>query len=149
MCRKLLASLYQILNRPADALRQYQELVRVEPRELDHYERIGFLHARLGNLSAAESALEKMLEISPESARGYRALAKLYLNTNQQPARARELAVTAVKLDPVADSYFVLGWASAKNGSRSMALASLKRAMRLEPDNETYRRLYGAIQKMK
>ena len=34
----------------------------------------------------------------------------------QQAATARQLAATAVQLEPVADSYFVLGWAQAQTG---------------------------------
>ncbi len=148
-CRHLLASLYEKQGRPADALRQYQELLRLQPTNLEPYQKIGFLQARLGNFSAAESAFRKMMEIVPASGLGHRALAKLYLNTNRQTARAYELAATAVKLEPVADSYFVLGWANAKLGKRPEAIAALQQALRLDPDNSTYRKLYESVQKRK
>lgn len=148
-CRNLLATLYQQQGQTAAALRQYQELVRLQPQNVDHYHRIGFLQARLGNFSAAESAFKTMLEIAPNSGIGHRALAKLYLNTNRQTARARELAAAAVRLEPVADSYFVLGWASAQLGKQPEALAALQQAVRLDPNNPTYRKLYDAIQEKK
>jgi tetratricopeptide (TPR) repeat protein len=88
-----------------------------------------------------------MVQLAPNVAAGYRALAKFYLNTKRQSARARELAMAAVKLEPVADSYFVLGWASASNNKLSEARAALSRAIKLDPDNKTYRQLYELVQK--
>ncbi len=146
-CRKLLASRYQKQRKVDEALRQYQELARIQPNNLSHFGQIGFLQARLGNLAAAESALERMVNLAPKKGAGYRALAKLYLNTNRELARARELAVTAVKLEPVADSFFVLAWANAKNGNLPVARVAAEKAMRLNPENTTYRKLYESFQK--
>jgi tetratricopeptide (TPR) repeat protein len=86
-----------------------------------------------------------MVEIAPRNAAGHRALAKFYLNTNREAALAKKLADKAVKLDPVADSYFVLGWASAKNGKRQQALAALQKAIQLNPGNATYQQLYRTV----
>ena len=144
-CRSLLASLYTKERKAADAVRQYQELLRIEPENVEHYQKIGFLQARLGHFADAESAFRKMVEIAPWNAVGHRALAKFYLNTNREAALAQELADKAVKLDPVADSYFVLGWASAKNGKPQQAVAALQKAIRLNPDNPTYQQLYEAV----
>ena len=144
-CRLLLASLYTKQRKAADALRQYQELRRIEPKNVEHYQKIGFLQARLGKLADAESAFRKMVEIAPRNAAGYRALAKFYLNTNREAELAQKLADKAVQLDPVADSHFVLGWALAKNGNRRQALTELQTAMQLNPDSATYRQLYEAV----
>ena len=144
-CRSLLASLYTKQRKVGDALRQYQELLRIEPDVVEHYQTIGFMQARLGNLADAESSFRKMVEIAPRNAAGHRALAKFYLNTNREAALAKTLADKAVKLDPVADSYFVLGWASAKNGKRQQALAALQKAIQLNPGNATYQQLYRTV----
>jgi tetratricopeptide (TPR) repeat protein len=146
-CRVLLASLYTRERKAVDALRQYRELLRIEPDNVEHLQKIGFLQARLGNLAEAESAFRQMVEVAPRNAAGHRALAKFYLNTDRQPALAQKLADKAVELDPVADSYFVLGWASAKNGKRQQAVAALQKAIRLNPDNATYRELYEAVRR--
>ncbi len=145
-CRTLLASWYTQERKAADALRQYQELLRIEPDHVDHFQKIGFLQARLGNFAAAESAFRKMVEVAPRDAAGHRALAKFYLNTNRQTALAQKLADKAVQLEPVADSYFVQGWANAKNGKPQQALVALQKAIRLNPENATYRKLYEAVQ---
>jgi tetratricopeptide (TPR) repeat protein len=148
-CRELLASLFVKQHKVREALRQFQELSQLNPQDVGHYQQIGFLQARLGNLAAAESAFTRVVELTPESAMGYRTLAKFYLNTNRQAGRAHQLAVTAVNLEPVADSYFVLGWADAKNGKFSEALAAAKKALELEPNNPMYRKLYVSIRNTK
>ena len=144
-CRTLLARYYQRAGKVADALRQYQALARVQPGNAGYHRQIGFLQARLGNLPAAEMSLKKMLEVAPESGTSYRALAKFYLNTNRQLTQAESLARRAVELEPVADSFFVLGWAGAKNGRFSAARTALTKAIQLDPDNATYRKLYQSI----
>ena len=60
---------------------------------------------------------------------------------------SRELSIVAVKLDPGAESYFVLSWACAKSGQRNDALSAIQQALRLDPENATYRQLQEAIQK--
>jgi tetratricopeptide (TPR) repeat protein len=147
--RVLLGTLHSKAGQSAKALKQYEELARIQPNNIDHYQQMGFLQARLGNLAAAESALKQMLKIDPRDAAGHRALAKFYLNTKQQPTAALELAATSVKLQPVADGYFVLGWANAQNGKKHEAVAALEEAIRLAPNNPTYRKLYELVQKGK
>lgn len=148
-CRVLLASLYTQERKVADALQQYHDLLRIEPENVERLQKIGFLQARVGNLAEAESAFRKMVEVAPRNATGHRALAKFYLNTDRQLAVAQKLADKAVQLDPVADSYFVLGWASAKNGKGQQASMALQEAIRLDPDNATYRKLYELVRRKK
>jgi tetratricopeptide (TPR) repeat protein len=88
-----------------------------------------------------------MLAVSPQNAAGYRSLAKFYLNTKREATRAAQLAAQAVKLEPVADSYFVLGWSLAVNGRREEAAAAAQKAIQLEPNNPTYRQLYEMVRK--
>jgi tetratricopeptide (TPR) repeat protein len=147
--RSLLASLHLKKGKRAEALNLYLELVKIEPSNAVYYQQIGSLQARAGNLAAAEAAFRKRLELQPQAAAGHRSLAKFYLNTNQQLEHAEELALQAVKLEPVADSFFVLGWARAKNGNRMESLAALQEAIRRDPNNPTYRKLYERIKKEK
>ncbi len=132
--RNLLGTLYLGQRKTREALEQFKELARLEPADPDHYQQLGFLEARLGNLAAAERDFRQMLAVAPKNAAGYRSLAKFYLNTKREAQQAHELATTAVKLEPVADSYFVLGWSHAVNGRRDEAAAALQKAMQMEPE---------------
>jgi tetratricopeptide (TPR) repeat protein len=145
--RKLLGALYVKNRRAPEALEQFKILARLEPANPDHYQQLGFLEARLGNLAAAERDFKQMLKIAPKNAAGYRSLAKFYLNTKREAAQAQQLAATAVKLEPVADSYFVLGWAHAVNGRRDEAAAALQKSVDLEPKNPTYRQLHEMVRR--
>ena len=127
--RNLLGTLYLRQRKAREALEQFKELARLEPADPDHYQQLGFLEARLGNLAAAERDFKQMLAVAPKNAAGYRSLAKFYLNTKREAKQAHELAATAVKLEPVADSYFVLGWSQAVNGRRDEAAAALQKAV--------------------
>jgi protein O-GlcNAc transferase len=140
--RKLLGTLYLGQRKAREALEQFKELARLEPAEPDHFQQLGFLEARLGNLAAAERYFKRMLALAPKNAAGYRSLAKFYLNTKREPKRAAQLATTAVKLEPIADSYFVLGWSHAVNGRRDEAAAALQKAREMDPKNATYRQLH-------
>jgi tetratricopeptide (TPR) repeat protein len=145
--RKLLGTLYLGQRKAREALEQFKELARLEPTDPDHYQQLGFLEARLGNLAEAERDFKQMLRVAPKDAAGYRSLAKFYLNTKREAKRAQELAAAAVKLEPVADSYFVLGWAQAVNGHRNEAVAALQKAVEMEPKNPTYRQLHEMVQR--
>jgi tetratricopeptide (TPR) repeat protein len=143
--RKLLGALYVKKRRAPEALEQFKILARLEPANPDHYQQLGFLEARLGNLTAAERDFKQMLKLAPKNAAGYRSLAKFYLNTKREAELAQQLAATAVKLEPVADSYFVLGWAHAVNGHRDDAAAALQKAVQMDPNNPTYRQLHDMV----
>jgi tetratricopeptide (TPR) repeat protein len=143
--RELLGSLYVKQRKGHEAIEQFRELVRLEPTDADHYQQLGFLEARLGNLAAAERSFKQMLAVAPKNAAGYRSLAKFYLNTKREAKRAAQLAAVAVQLEPVADSYFVLGWSHAVNGERDAAADALEKAVQLDPKNATYRQLYEMV----
>ena len=76
----------------------------------------------------------------------HRTLAQFYLFTKKDYPRAIELAETAVRLEPTAMNYLVLGRAHQLNGDHSAALSAIERAAELEPENE---RLQGTYQRIK
>jgi tetratricopeptide (TPR) repeat protein len=142
---KLLGALYLKQRKAVEALEQFTKLARLEPTVADHFQQLGFLEARLGNLAAAERSFKQMLAVAPQNAAGYRSLAKFYLNTKREAQRAAQLAAKAVELEPVADSYFVLGWSLAVNGRREEAAAAAQKAIQLDPNNPTYRQLHEMV----
>jgi protein O-GlcNAc transferase len=143
--RNLLGTLYLGQRKAREAIEQFQELARLEPTDAGHHQQLGFLAARMGNLAAAERYFKQALAVAPKNAAGYRSLAKFYLNTKREAKQAQELAATAVELEPVADSYFVLGWAQAVNGRRDEAADALQKAVQMDPKNPTYRQLHEMV----
>jgi tetratricopeptide (TPR) repeat protein len=143
--RKLLGALYLKQKKAREALDQFKALAKLEPTDSDHFQQLGFLEARMGNMPEAERYFKQVLAVAPKNATGYRSLAKFYLNTKREAKQAEALAATAVMLDPVADSYFVLGWAQAVNGRRDEAADALQKAVQMDPKNPAYRQLHEMV----
>ncbi|MCA9211911.1 MAG: tetratricopeptide repeat protein [Planctomycetales bacterium] len=145
MSRNLAAKLYLTQKKPTEALHLLQELVAIDPENAMYHQQAGMLMATAKHFSGAEKHFRKLIELEPKRGEGYRLLAKLYLNTRRNRAMAVKLAAQALKIEPVADSYFVLGWAFAQNNQMEPAEKALRRAIELAPNNKTYQQLFESI----
>jgi tetratricopeptide (TPR) repeat protein len=130
-----------------DALKLYEKISEIYPQNLLCYLNIGILYTRLQKIDYAEKAFLKAIEVSPTNSIGYRELAQLYLRAETKLTEARELAEKAVALEAIAINYFVLSWASDKNGDLLNGLKAIEKALKLEPDNPRYKKVYEYIKK--
>ena len=149
ICFIELASLYQAKRQPAKTLQMYQKVRDLQPESPISYLMIGILSAHLKRFGDAEEAFSKMITLAPRKSDGYRELARLYLKTGRKLTQARQLAGKAVTLGRTAPNYFVFGWACYAAGDTTNALAAVKRAVELDPDNSQYKLLYKQIQQRK
>ena len=145
-CYERLGALYHNTNRLAEAVSQFQQISRIEPSNIYSYLNIGMISFKLKKYSDAEAAYARVITIAPQQAVGYRELSRLYLTTGIKIVEAGKLAQKAVELEPSAESFFVLGWAFHLNGDLNQALKAIQQAIRLEPNNPKYRRIYESIQ---
>ncbi|MHC4725901.1 MAG: tetratricopeptide repeat protein [Planctomycetota bacterium] len=136
-----LTSFYVDAGRVQEALEVCMVIKRLDPNNLSCQLNLGLLSARLGQFAQAEKALRTAIAMAPNQAAGYRELAQLYLRAKTRQAEARDLAVQAVKLEPVASHYFLLGWAYDVTGDSTRALEALRRAMALDPQNKSYQQV--------
>ena len=143
--RSLLVSLFLKKKDTPNAVRYLKELTTLQPKNAGNFQKLGYLQAQMKNFAGAEVSFKTAVQLAPQRAIGYRDLAKFYLNTRRRPADARRFAERALKLEPVADSHFVLGWANAVTGNRTDAIKSLSKAIEMAPENQMYRRLYDAV----
>ena len=93
----------------------------------------------------AEQALRQAVTRFPNSGLAHAELAQLYLRTQTRPAEALTLMQTGVRLTPTANYYYLLTWAYDVNGDLKDALATIEKAIDLEPQNEHYRSTYDRI----
>jgi len=142
-----LASLYQMSGRLSDALEMHKKISEIEPENPTCYLNIGVFSAQLRRFTDAEDAFRKAITLAPESSTGYRELAQLYLKAERKFPQALELAEKAVALEAVAVNYFVLCWASDKNGDTANALKAIERAIQLEPGNLKYKQIYESVRR--
>ena len=96
------------------------------------------IKAKLGDLSGAVSALERVVELAPADHAGYETLARLLIKHRLDFPRALLLADKAVSLRGIAADHELLAQAFAVNQEFERAHQSLSRAIELDPDNQAY-----------
>ncbi|MCP4263231.1 MAG: tetratricopeptide repeat protein [Planctomycetes bacterium] len=149
VCLFELAALYNTHGAPEKALQLFKKMAQTQPDYPMSYYMMGILHAHLGHFDEAETAFNTMIRLIPQTADGYRELARLYLKNDRKIAQARQLAEKALTLQASAASYFIYGWACDENGDTANALPAIKRAVELEPTKQQYQDLYKEIQQRK
>ncbi len=137
-CRFQLVMLYQQAQRNEEALRFSQEMVRAEPRNAFHHLAAGNLHLRLKQATQAEAAFKRVIELAPDRAEGYFALAQMYVQARAHAVEARQLAERAVSLAPSPVNHYVLSQACALGGDLPAATAAIERACELDAQNPQY-----------
>lgn len=125
----------------AEGLQTFQQLAAEQPENPFNPLFIGRLHVRLQQFAPAVRAYQKVQELAPQWAEGYRALSDLYLRANRHPEEARALASKAVGIEPSAPHYFLLATACLKNGDRAAAAAAARKAVDLDPQEPRYQQL--------
>ena len=143
--RLMLAEFYQQSGRLTDAAAIYQQLIELQPHQAVHWFHLGNVSVLLKKSDEAEEAYRKTIELEPERADGYRALAQFYLVSRRNIPEAVVLARTAVDLDPSAPVYALLGDLCDVNGNRSEAVRAMEQAVRLDPANPRYRQRRMAL----
>jgi tetratricopeptide (TPR) repeat protein len=145
LCLERLASLYYTTNRAPEALEHFERFSQIDPNNAFCYLNIGQVSTSLRLFDKAERAFQKSIALAPSKPGGYKELARLYLRINRKLPQARKLAQRALDLEKTADSYFVLGWASDVNGDQVKALEAMEQAIKLQPHNQKFRRIYERI----
>ncbi len=138
LSRVELAGLYDKTRRPREALRIFRSLVDRDPRNPRFQWEAGRLCLELGDVSAAQSHFAALIDIAPDRAEGYAALAALYLGSGSNLAAARRLAQDAVRMAPNPQHYALLSRACAALGDaegarRAAAQAGVRGNPRIGP----------------
>ena len=140
-----LADFYQDVQQPQKA---YQVLKNAQDLHGDQdslWLRSGILAMQLNEIAAAETAFKKVVSLGARSADAYQIWATMNLRLNRNLPEALLYAEEAVALQPIAQNYFVLGWASARNGHPDRALEAMQEASRLDPSNPKYRSIIESV----
>jgi len=145
-CRQQLLNMYRRDRRPRKAVQVCEQLRSLDPKNAAYALITGVLLAELKQFDAAEEALRKAIELAPKRPAGYRALVQVLLVRNQKLPEAKALAWKVVELQPTARHYSLLCEACYRNGDRPGALAAIKRAAELAPDDERIQRAYKTLQ---
>jgi len=142
--RKALVSLYQQQNRPGAELQFLDQLIPLEPDNLEHPLRKGRLLIEMHSWPEAETLLTGLAEKHPESADAHLLLAEMYLRKGSNESAAF-YAEKAVSLAASSKGFLVLAAAQESCGDRAGALEALNQAISLDPTNEQIRRTYEQL----
>lgn len=108
--------------------------------------RLGALYEAQGRLDEAEAAYRRVLQAQPDSYAALNNLAVLLIARKGQGGQAVDLARRAVALAPSRpQAHDTLGWALRAEGKLDEALASVQRALAIDPKSATYGYHQGAI----
>jgi Flp pilus assembly protein TadD len=126
-------------GRLAEAMRSYEEAVRIDPAYAGAYLNMGTLFGRLGDLARARQCFEKAIALRPEYAPSYYNLGVLLESTDGEAAcRCYQ---TALSLDPdYAPAHNLLGMSLLRHGDRAQAIEHFRRALRSDADLALARR---------
>lgn len=94
-----LGNAYQMSGKPADALKTFQHLTTVDPKNGVGYQNIGIVRLQVKDFKGAEADLRKALEVDANLPDAYTALGVIFAQTNR-PADAVEAWKRAVTIDP-------------------------------------------------
>lgn len=126
------ASLLADQNRIDEAVAQYNKVIE-KRASAQVYTMLGILEDGRGNITAAETAYRKALEITPETPIAANNLAWLIVETNGNLDEALQLATMAVsKSATVAGFYDTLAYVYLKKGLVSPAVEQSKKAVALD-----------------
>ena len=139
--RSALEAFYVQRKEPAEGVKVFVQLAADQPENSLNYMFLGRLHGRLEHFEAAERCFQKVQELAPQSAEGYRALAELYLRANRKTDQARVLARRVIELEPSSSHYYFLALACLKNNDRAGALEAMNQAVALSPGETKYQEL--------
>jgi tetratricopeptide (TPR) repeat protein len=144
---EILTWLYQRQDRRAEAVDTLQKLLAVAPNDVASQLGCAELCAELGRFEDAEKAYQAAIDLAPQQAGGYAAMAWLYIDHVKKLPEAKRLATKAVRLEPVAKHYYLLGVACQINDDRAGARTAIARALALEPQNTEFRKVQQIIGK--
>jgi tetratricopeptide (TPR) repeat protein len=93
----------------------------------------------------AEVCLLQAVVLDARNAEARRLLAELYLRTNRQLARARQLIEESVALEPTPRALLVQAALAERTGDVEGARRTLEKVLALDPDQQEYRVLYESL----
>lgn len=142
-----LGMMYQKKGMIDEAIEQFREMANIQPDSATIHGMLGDLYREKGNYQQAEAEFKKALEIDPEMGLIHYSFAVLYLQQGGKLDEALKHAKKATQLNPAPGFIAILARIYYEKRMYADAEREIKRAIELEPDNESYRSLLDEIKK--
>lgn len=141
-----LGNAYQLSGRSADAIKTFQHLIAVDPKNGVGYENIGVAKLQNNDLAGAEEALRKSLEVDPGLAGSYTVIGVVFART-KRPGDAIAAWKRAVELDGTElDAMYNLIGALAQTGQMNDARVYAEQFLKIAPPS--LQNEIGAVRKL-
>jgi len=127
------------LGRNDEAVSAYREALEIAPQSVDALNKLALLDAERGNHEEAVALLRRATSAHPRHPEAWNTLAWLLAERGADLDEALRFAERAVSLDPSAPHLDTLAWVLFKRGDLSRARETVRKALDLSPENETYR----------
>lgn len=146
VARTDLAVTYGRQGRPDEAAAELERAIALEPGYAEAHYNLGVVRSRLGRADEAEAAYRRTLGIDPGHVDALNNLGIL-LAGRDELGEARVLLERAVELAPeFAEAHLNLGVVYDRSGLKRLAIAAVKRASELEPDNPKIRQAMDLLE---
>jgi tetratricopeptide (TPR) repeat protein len=144
-CRQLLHELLVRQERWQEAVPFVKQLCELAPTDPQAWMNLGIVYGKSGHAPEAEAAFRRVIDLAPNQADPYAALAEIEMLPGRDLQAAVRLAEQAVALAPTARHYYVLSVAQTRAGNLSAARTALEQALRLNPEVPEYREAYARL----
>ncbi len=144
-CRERLFNLYLANRRGDEALEVIGRLREIAPDNPRYHRTAGNLLTQVKQFQAAEEALGRAIELTPNDPAGYRLLAELLLRQTDRIQDARAISQKLIEMEPAAQNYRILAAVREKTGDSAGALAAIKTAVDLDPNNGEFRQIHEML----
>ena len=133
-------------NQPGKAVRAAQNLLNLQPDNLEFLYLYGAASLQNNNLSVAENSLKKFLESRPNDSRGCVALGLTYAAQPEKLAEARSQMRHCIEINPNNyEATYQLGLSYKTAGETPKAIEYLEQTVKLAPENASALRDLGAV----
>jgi protein O-mannosyl-transferase len=117
-----------------EAIRQYQEVIRLKPDYVEAYNNLGYVLGEKGQIDEAIRQFQETLRLKPDHADAHNNLGAGLVGKGRIDEAIRQLQ-EAIQLKPDnADAHNNLGLALARQGQTDAAIRQFQEALRLNPD---------------
>ncbi len=121
----------------ADAIRAFQQAVRIDPTKILPWSGLGIAYERTGQYEKAIDAHQKAIHLNPYDTGEWNYLAAVY-ERNGQPSEAIAALKQCLRTNPEGDSWYNLGAAYQRRGLTADAIEAYRQALRLNPEDAAW-----------
>jgi tetratricopeptide (TPR) repeat protein len=130
----LLGSALQGQGQQKEAMDEFKEAIRIDPKNPDAHLSYSIGLCRLGDIDQAIAEVEESIRLKRDNVHAYATLST-YLQLKGKLKESIAACLEAIRLEPDAENHYRLGTILSANGDTDQAIASFRAAIQLKPDD--------------